>query len=201
MRSLRFALLGCLVLGSPLRAQTPRVVVPDVAMEDQFEKAHDVKHHRGSVVVLIYGDRASANANRTLGEQLHVAFHPAAKGQPPARARTAPVVPIAGAATSPDVLAVPVACIGKVPMLVRRLIRSQIKSGAPEVPVWLDFEDAMKTQFAFEAGVPNVVVLDTLGRYRYRYAAAGVPTREGMEKLVQAIEGYRREAVAATVPK
>jgi len=86
-------------------------------------------------------------------------------------------------------------------MLVRRLIRSQIKSGAPEVPVWLDFEDAMKTQFAFEAGVPNVVVLDTLGRYRYRYAAAGVPTREGMEKLVQAIEGYRREAVAATVPK
>ena len=84
-------------------------------------------------------------------------------------------------------------------MLVRRLIRSQIKGGAPEVPVWLDFEDVMKTQFAFKAGVPNVVVLDTQGRYRF--AAAGVPTREGMEKLVQVIEGYRREAVAATVPK
>ena len=194
MRSLRFA-VGCLVLASALNAQTPRVVVPDVAMQDQFEKAHDVKHHRGSVVVLIYGDRASATANRALGEQLHVAFHPTAKGQPPAKARTAPVTPIAGSATSPDVLAVPVACIGKVPSLVRSIIRSQIKGGAPEVPVWLDFEDTMKTQFGFKAGVPNVVVLDTQGRYRY--AAAGVPTREGMEKLVGAIEGYRREAVVA----
>jgi hypothetical protein len=195
MRSFRFALFGCVILASALRAQTPRVVVPDVAMEDQFEKAHDVKHHRGSVVVLIYGDRASANANRALGEQLHIAFHPTAKGQPLARARTAPVVPIAGAATSPDVLAVPVACIGKVPLLVGRLIRGQMKSGSPEMPVWLDFEDTMKTQFGFKAGVPNVVVLDTQGRYRY--AAAGTPTREGMEKLVRAIESYRREAVAA----
>ncbi len=195
MRSLRFAVLACLILASALRAQTPRIVVPDVMMEDQFEKAHDVTHHRGSVVVLIYGDRASANANRALGEQLHIAFHPTAKGQPPARARLAPVTPIAGTAMNPDVLAVPVACIGKVPGLVRRLIRSQMKSGSPEVPVWLDFEDTMKTQFAFKAGVPNVVVLDAQGRYRY--AAAGVPTREGMEKLVGAIEGYRREAVAA----
>ena len=194
MRVLRFAVLGCLILACALLAQTPRVVVPDVMMEDQFEQAHDVKHHRGSVVVLIYGDRASANANRALGEQLHVTFHPTAKGQPPAQARTAPVTPIAGAAMSPDMLTVP-ACIGKVPMLVRRLIRGQMKSGSPEVPVWLDFEDTMKTQFALKAGVPNVVVLDAQGRYRY--AAAGVPTREGMEKLVGAIEGYRREAVTA----
>ena len=193
MRSLRFALFVCLILSSALRAQTPRVVVPDVRMEDQFEKAHDVRHHRGSVIVLIYGDRASANANRTLGEKLHVTFHPTAKGQSPAKASAAPVTPIAGAAMSPDVLAVPVACVGKVPSLVRRIIRGQIKSGAPEVPVWLDFEDTMKTQFSFKAGVPNVVVLDTQGRYRY--AAAGVPTREGMEKLMQAIEGYRREGV------
>ena len=193
MRTLRLALFVCAILASAVRAQPTRVVVPDVAMQDQFEKVHDVRHHRGSVVILIYGDRTSADANRTLGEQLHVAFHPAAKGQPPARARTAPVVPIAGAASSPEVVAVPVACIGKVPQLVRRIIRGQIKGGAPEVPVWLDFEDVMKSQFAFKAGVPNVVVLDTQGRYRY--AAAGTPTREKMEKLVQAIEGYRREAV------
>jgi hypothetical protein len=199
MRTLRLVLLVSALLASALRAQPPRVVVPDVAMEDQFEKAHDVRHHRGAVVVLIYGDRASADANRALGEQLHVAFHPSAKGQPPARARTAAVSPLAGAASSPEVVAVPVACIGKVPQLVRRIIRGQIKGGAPEVPVWLDFEDLMKTQFPFKAGVPNVVVLDTQGRYRY--AAAGTPTRDGMEKLLQAIEGYRREAVTAAAPK
>src|SRR5947209_11741641 len=122
MRTLRLALFACAMLASALWAQTSRVVVPDVAMQDQFEKAHDVRHHRGSVVVLIYGDRASADANRTLGEQLHVAFHPTAKGQPPERARTAPVSAIPGAASSPEVVAVPVACIGKVPQLVRRII-------------------------------------------------------------------------------
>ena len=181
MRPLHLGLLGCLVLSSALRAQTTRVVVPDVAMEDQFEKAHDVKHHRGSVIVLIYGDRASANANRALGEQLHVAFHPTAKGQPPSKARIAPVTPIAGAAMSPDVLAVPVACIGKVPALVRRLIRGQMKSGSPEVPVWLDFEDTMKTQFSFKSGVPNVVVLDAQGRYHYA-AAWGRTKKEAEQK-------------------
>jgi hypothetical protein len=41
--------------------------------------------------------------------------------------------------------------------------------------------------------VPNVVVLDALGRYRY--AAAGTPTQEGTQRLVNVIEGLRREAV------
>ena len=162
------ALLACAILAAALGARPPRVVVPDVAMEDQFEKAHDVRHHRGPVVVLIYGDRASADANRALGEQTHVAFHPTAKGQPPARRGPRP-----GARPSPGRRRVPRSSpcrsrrIGKVPHLVRRIIRGQIKGGSPEVAVWLDFEDVMKTQFAFKAGVPNVVVLDTQGQYRH----------------------------------
>ena len=71
-------------------------------------------------------------------------------------------------AREPDVQAIPVACIGKVPPLVLKLIRSQIRNAAPEVPVWLDVEDAMQQQFTLAPGVPNVVVLDTLGRYRHR---------------------------------
>lgn len=163
------------------------VVVPQLAMEDQFEKRHDVMDHRGSVLVLIYGDKASASANRALGEQLHIHYHPGARGQPPAKARNAPL-----ATRGPDVVAVPVACVGKVPALVRSLIRSQIKNGAPDVPVWLDFTDAMKTRFPFKPGVPNVVVLDTRGRYRY--AAAGKPTTDGLAKLLAAIDALRREA-------
>ena len=95
---------------------------------------------------------------------------------------------------SPDVLAIPVALIGKVPPLVKRVIRGQFKSGSPEVPVWLDFTDTMKTTFPFTAGVPNVVVLD--GQGRYRYAAAGAPTQEGMSKLLGTIEALRKEASA-----
>jgi hypothetical protein len=58
----------------------------------------------------------------------------------------------------------------------------------------MDFNDAMKTQFPFTPGVPNVVVLDAQGRYRY--AAAGTPTPDGMRRLMDTIEALRREAVA-----
>jgi hypothetical protein len=193
-RALGLALVGLVACAAFLRGQSP--ATPVVKMEDQFEKAHDVADHRGDVVVLIYGDRASAGANRALGEQLHVYYHPTAKGQPPAQARQAPVSPVPGApagARSPDVLAVPVACIGKVPRLVAALIRAHIRSGAPDVPVWLDFEDTMKGQFPFQAGVPNVVVLDVWGRLRY--AAAGQPTAAGEARLIATIDGLRKEGV------
>lgn len=188
--------MGGLILAVALAAGQ-RIVVPDVAMEDQFEQVHDVKRHRGDVVVLIYGDKKSADANRALGEQVHVAFHPSAKGQPPAQARKAPVRPVEGAppgARHPEVLSVPVALIGKVPPLVRGPIRAAFRKNSPDVAVWMDFQETMKTQFPFTAGVPNVVVLDAQGRYRY--AAAGTPTEDGMKRLVETIESLRREAVA-----
>src|SRR5262249_58509830 len=95
---------------------------------------------------------------------------------------------------SPDVLAVPVACVGKVPGLVRRLIRAQIRSGCPDVPVWLDFEDLMKGQFPLRAGVPNAVVLDVWGRLRY--SAAGQPSEEGVGRLIATIAALRQGAGA-----
>jgi hypothetical protein len=194
---------AALLLGLPpagVIAQAPESgghsFVPVVAMSDQFEKHHDVAEHRGDVVVLIYGDRKSAEANRLLGEQIHVHFHPAAKGQSAAQARQAPVRPIddlPAGTRAPDVLAVPVACVGKVPALVQRVIRGQVRGGSPDVAVWLDFQDAMKGQFAFQAGVPNVVVLDPQGRFRY--AAGGQPTPAGTGHLLEVIEALRREAV------
>jgi hypothetical protein len=186
--------MGALVDGTMVQGQ--EVVVPSLAMEDQFEKPHDVQAHRGDVVVLIYGDRKSADANKVLGERLHVTFHPAAKGLPASQARKAPVRPVPGLPAkvrSPDVLAIPVACVGKVPALVRAIIRGQIRGGSPDMPVWLDFADVMKTLFPFQAGVPNVVVLDTLGRYRH--AAGGPPSADGTQRLVEVIEALRREAV------
>jgi hypothetical protein len=166
-------------------------VVPAVAMRDQFGDMHDVRSYRGHVVVLVYGDRASAKANGALGEMVHVHFHPTAKGKPPAEARRAPVRRIEGAKMSPDVVALPVACVGKVPV-GRLLIRAMIRNGSPVVPVLIDFEDVMKATFPFTAGVPNVVVLDAQGRYRY--AASGAPTAEAAAKLLGVIEALRREA-------
>jgi hypothetical protein len=186
-----------LLAGGVAHAQTPaKPVVPAIVMEDQFGRAHDVAEHRGDIVVLIYGDRASAAANKALGERAHVAFHPSAQGQPPAQARRAPVRPVPGQPAdvrAPDVLAVPVACIGNVPGLVRKIIRGQVRSASPDVPVWLDFGDVLKKGFGMKAGVPNVVVLDAAGRFRY--SAAGPFTSETVERLLGTIEALRREAV------
>ena len=174
---------------------------PALAFEDQYERPVSVAAVRGDIVVLLYGDRKSADANRALGERLHVAFHPAARGQPPARARQAPVLPLPDlppGTRAPDVLAVPVACVGKVPGVVRAMIRTQIRGAAPDVPVWLDFQDTMRRQFGLSAGVPNLVVLDAAGRVRYR--AAGAPAGEQFDRLVNFLESLRREAVADRAP-
>jgi hypothetical protein len=189
-------LLAALALGLTLSAhgQAP---TPALTFEDQFERPVSVATHRGDVVVLLYGDRKSAEANRALGERLHVAFHPAARGQPPARARQAPVLPLPDqppGTRSPDVLAVPIACVGKVPGVVRTVIRGQIRSASPDVPVWLDFRDTMRQQFGLAAGVPNLVVLDVAGRVRYR--ASGPLTAEQFDRLAAFLQSLRREAVA-----
>lgn len=167
-----------------------------LAMEDQFERAFRVGAMKGHVLVLIYGDRNSAEANQQLGQWLHVAFHPTARGLPPRQAQAAPVRPLPGAgpdAAHPDVRAIPVACIGKVPGLVAGFIRRQIKSGSPDVPVLLDFDDTMKENFGLQPRVPNLVVLDRSGRLRY--GAKGVLNEAQLQQLAELIENLRREPV------
>jgi hypothetical protein len=186
---------------APAGAQAPPTP-PPVVLADQFERVHRASDHRGDIVVLIYGDRRSADANKAIGEWLHVAFHPSARGLPPAQARRQPVRPLPGLAPgrrSPDVLAVPVACVGKVPVLVQRLIRGQVRSGSPEVPVWLDFADQMKELFGVQPGVPNVAVLDANGIYRH--AVSGNLTAQQLAALAEVIERLRREAVAPPAPR
>jgi hypothetical protein len=189
-------LVSCIPVQAP-PAGPSGLPVPGIAMEDQFERPQNVSAMRGAMVVLIYGDRRSADANKQLGEALHVRFHPGAQGLPPEQARQAPVRPLPElppGQPSPDVFTVPVASIGPVPNLVRAMIRRQIKSASPQLPVWLDFEDTMRRQFGLKAGVPNLVLLDTLGRLRY--AGSGPFGREQIEQLAEAIEACRREAVA-----
>jgi hypothetical protein len=92
----------------------------------------------------------------------------------------------------PDVRVVPVVCAGKVPPLAAGLIRSQYRGRSPEAPVYLDFEDRMKQSFGLVPGVPNVVVIDTLGRVRYR--AHGLIGTTQFFQIAHFIEQLRREA-------
>jgi len=190
------AILAGLLPAPGPAAAPPAFPIPLIAMEDQLESPHNVSALRGAVVVLIYGDRRSADANKQLGEALHVHFHPSARGHPLEQARQAPVRPLpelSAGQPSPDVLTIPVAAIGPVPGLVRTMIRRQFKFASPQMAVWLDFEDQMRRQFGLKAGVPNLVILDTQGRLRY--SGSGPFSREQIEKLVEAIDACRREAV------
>ena len=127
----------------------------DLTFADQFDRTAKLADLRGAVVILVYGDRKSNELCKTVGESLHVCWHPAAKGQPPAKAQAAPVVPLDNlkpGQVSPNVVVVPVACCGKVPGAIQKPIRSQIAKAVPDSVVWLDFGDTLKGHVRPDAG-------------------------------------------------
>lgn len=190
-----------LAVFAPLHAQPPAAmsaVKPvELVLEDQFDRKADLATLRGSVVILVYGDRKGTDTCRALGEQLHVCWHPTAKGQPAAKAQAAPVAPLDGlkpGQVSPNVIVVPVACCGaKVPPVVRKKIRSEIATGSPDVVVWLDFADTMKGLFGLTGSEANVVVIDAKGIARVKHN--GVIDQAGMDRLVKLVQDLRYEAV------
>jgi hypothetical protein len=191
------ALLASLALGQPPAAMPAAPQPVALTLENQFDQPASLADHRGAVVVLVYGDRKGNDACQALGERLHVCWHPDAKGQPPAVARTAPVVGLPGlqpGQPSPDVRVIPVACCGKLPGPVRGTIRTQIARAAPDVPIWLDFADAMKGAFGLTPGEPNVVVFDAAGRLRMKIN--GTPDAAALDRLLKAVENLRYEAAA-----
>ncbi len=199
-------LLGTAILGAVttlLAAAQPPVAAPagapktvELALEDQFERKADIADLRGNVVVLVFGDRKGNEACRALGEQLHVYWHPDAKGQPAAKAQTAAVAPLEGlkpGQVSPNVIVVPVACCGKVPSAIRGTISKQIAKGSPDVVVWLDYADKMRDMFGVTAGETNVAVIDATGKLRLKIN--GTLDQPAMDKLVKTVHTLRLEAV------
>jgi hypothetical protein len=186
---------GLLTVSLLLSAANQPMPMPKVVIADQFERPRQMASERGDVIILIYGDKASANANQSLGTQLHVAFHPSAKGQSAAKAATAPVtVPANWPAQVPvpEVRVLAIASIGKVPNVVVNVIRGQFRKGSPDVPVYLDFEDRLKQLFGLSAGVTNVVIVDTNGMVRA--TMHGTFTQEKTTEAIRLIEQLRQEA-------
>ena len=193
-----FTLIGLLVACSAI-AQPPRTEPPKAVMvlEDQFERKQDIAQFKGDVLVILYGDREGMPANKGLGEKLYLQYHPTAKGQTGAKVAKAPVIPVLGVADgmpSPDVRVLPVVCLGKVPDVVKNIVRSRVKKESPEGLVLLDFESKMKDQFGLKEGVPNLVVIDAQGRVRMK--SSGELDAASYAKLLQAIDFLRNEALA-----
>ncbi len=190
------ALFAVVLVAAVACGQEPAPKPVNFAFEDQFDGKPELSSLRGRVVVLVYGDRKGMETCRQLGEQLHTQFHPTAKGLKPAEAQKQPVLALPGlkpGQTSPELIVVPVACCGKVPGLVRTVIRSQVKANAPDVPVWLDFEDTMTQHFGLTKGEPNLAVFDANGVYRH--AINGTPDAKKHQDLLQLLQNLRAEAV------
>jgi len=185
---------GLLVVVGPMFAQAPPKVI--LTLEDQFEKPRTVDQYKGDVLILLYGDRAGAEANKGLGEKLHVHYHPTAQGKPPAEAAKAPATPVPNlpqGTRSPDVFVVPVACVGKVPDVVKNMIRGRIKKDVPDTPVLLDFESKMKDQFGIKEGESNLLLIDTQGRVRMK--VNGQLDAASQERVIQTVDFLRKEGV------
>jgi len=190
------AALVAIVSASVVFAQPPAAPKSaELVLEDQFDRKADLADLRGQVVILVYGDRKANELCRTVGESLHVCWHPDAKGQSATKAQAAGVVPLEGlkpGQVSPNVAVVPVACCGKVPGAVRGPIRSQIAKAVPDTVVWLDFSDTLKGMFGQTAGEPNVVVFDAAGQMRMKIN--GTPDQAAMDRLTKAVQEMRYEA-------
>ena len=201
MKQLMWPGFVALIAVASIHAQPPAAMpgpapkTVELALEDQFDRKTNIADLRGNVVVMVFGDRKGNEACRTLGEQLHVYWHPDAKGQTPAKAQAAPVVPLEGlkpGQVAPNVIVVPVACCGKVPAAIRPAISKQIAKGSPDVVVWLDFADKMKETFGLTAGETNAVVIDASGKLRLKIN--GTLDQPAMDKLVKAVQAVRYEA-------
>ncbi|MBL9125368.1 MAG: hypothetical protein JNG90_17150 [Planctomycetaceae bacterium] len=174
---------------------------PILEMEDQFARAQRVSDLRGEVVVLVFSDKAGAEASRTLGAKLHVHFHPSAAGQKPAVAAQAPPAPLPNwppQLPTPDVKLIPIAVIGDVPDVLKPMVRGRFRQVSPDGVIWLDFTDAMRRQFQVVPDVPNVAVLDKRGQLRFTIAGNLEP--QHVAQLVGVIDKLRREMPRTAAP-
>jgi hypothetical protein len=167
----------------------------ELRMSNQFGETTELRNLRGAVVALVIADKEGAQSSQELGHKLHVFFHPDAEGKPPMVAARAAVKPVAGheGLGAPEVKVIPVAVIGKVPSLIRPVVRVQFRRASPEVPVWLDLNDTVRTRIGLTAGVPNVLVVDANGFVRGRYTK--FETEQDFQSLAEAIEIIRLETI------
>lgn len=195
MKKLSLLFASCFILTVTVHGEVPPPHVK-LAMLDQFDTKHDIRDFRGDVVILLYGDRQATEANKAMGEKLHVHYHPTAKGAKPTEARKATVIPVSGVAEgtkSPEVHLIPVACTGPVPEVVMGFVKREVKKASPDVPLWFDTTNLMKDVFGMREGEMNLIVVDAEGKMRFR--VLGKPDDKTYARLLEVVDYLRKEAV------
>jgi predicted transcriptional regulator len=139
--------------------------VGPLVLTDQYEHAWQLSDLRGSVVLLIDGDREGSKFNGTWGRA--------------ARARYKTEIKIAF-----------VAHLASVPFFMHGFVRSKFVSkdpAHPNGPILLDWKGAVAQRFGFRDSISNVYVIDREGVLRY--AGAGQALDAETDRLFRVLDG------------
>ena len=171
--------------------------VMNVVMEDQFQTPCETTKYLGDVVILVYAERRGAEESLLLGRKLHLHFHPTADEVSSDAWSKQPVRGIvnwpAGVAL-PDVRVIPVASLTEVPRALKPVARARMRKDSPVVPIWLDFDGALKRMFGIIPGEPNVVVLDTAGQVHS--VLSGKLDEQEFQQFVTLVDHIRSSSLA-----
>jgi hypothetical protein len=122
----------------------------DLVFEDQYGRRGATADLRGTVLVLVHGDRGSADAARRFGAAVHQSIAQSVADILPPERRP---------------LVIPVASFAEVPAIFRGTVRAAVRAAAADVAVWLDFTGRVQTLFQLAVGIPAAIILDDAGRF------------------------------------
>ncbi len=173
MRVAAAVTLWLLLVFGPARSSTLEIghAAPDFTLSDQYGKTFHLAEQRGSVVVLLYADRAGAK------------YHAAVMAAIDDGVRTGrfpkPTVQIA-------------AELGSAPGFVRGWIRAAMRrkdAGGTRPPsILLDWANLLQSTYAFTANADNVVIIDRDQKLRFvGVSSADKPATETIQRILHAV--------------
>lgn len=131
---------------------------PEFWLKDQYDKFFKLSQLRGTVVLMIYGDREGAQYNGKWGTVVNEKYNSGGNQQ---------------------VRVVPIANLDAVPRPFRSYAQGKFKGthadGTPNRSVLLDWDGGVAKLYGFREGLSNLYLVDRDGVLRYSTAGKGMP--------------------------
>jgi len=139
-----------------------------LVLTDQYDHEFHLDDLRGSVVILIVGDRTGSDYMSAWSHGIRARYK---------------------AQEYPQLKIVPVANLASVPGFLHGFVKKKFLSkdpAHPASPIQLDWQGAVAQRFGFHNGVTNVYVIDRDGVLQYEGSGKG--TEAELERLFQGLE-------------
>lgn len=135
---------------------------PEFSLSDQYDRQYSLQSFIGQPIVLLASDKKGSEQNHLWIESIEKRY-------------------------GKNVRIIGVADVRTVPFFLKGKIRNDFKKNPNSI--LLDWEGTIFTAYGLSKGVPNVVLIDSIGYVRYLHA--GGPTEEARELLFKEIGAMR----------